>query len=199
MRLERLTRLFAALSLSATLSAFAQAGPTASKSMDISVFGTYQFVKPDFGPYNNTGGSIGFDVTRYYPRLPVAVSLEARGNYSTGNSTTERAVLGGLRVKKDFRRWHPYGDLLVGGGTVKFSSTLAPAYTSDKGIVYSFGGGVDIDVLYHFQVKLDVQSQHYNLGAKSSANPSSGTFDLSPVGYGAGLSYVIPFRDHRKR
>ena len=46
----------------------------------------------------------------------------------------------------------------------------------DTGLVYSFGGGVDIDVAHNLMFKADYQSASWNMGVNSYTKPEGGDF-----------------------
>lgn len=162
--------------------ASAQASTTAQKTEDISVFGGIEFANPEYGPDNNTGGALGVDFTRYFRHLPVQPSLELRANFNDGPFADERSYLFGLRAGYQYSRFNPYVDFLVGPGNIHYP--LNYGYTGDNSIVYDYGGGLDIDLLRNFSLKLDVQEQRWN----------TGTFVFTPVIGIVGVTYHIPFR-----
>lgn len=123
--------------LSPGVAALAQATPTATKTADVSVFAGFLSASPDYGPYRNTGGSLGLNFTRYF-HLPVAPSLELRANLADGDTVNERTYLFGLRAQAEvLRRFHPYADLLVGPGNIHFNFPNG-GYTGDNSLVYSY-------------------------------------------------------------
>lgn len=180
-------------------SAFAQAIPTAGKAADMSVFGGASYGTPDYGQPNIKGGVVGFDYTRYLP-FPVAPGVEIRATDLHGDQINEKTITGGLRAQMDFRqRFHPYGDFLIGGGVLHFAHPQYPGYLSDRGSVYSLGGGVDIGITRRFEARIDVQSQHWNLGKNLHMMPSGGDFILTPINYSVGIAYRFPFRPHNRQ
>ncbi len=166
-----------------TPGARAQAVRTASKSADISVFGGVEFVNPEYGRYNNTGGAVGVDYTRYF-HLPIVPSVEARANFNNGPVADERSYLFGLRGRYDYNRFHPYVDFLIGPGTIHFPRNVG--YLGDNSIVYNYGGGVDVGVTRDFSLKLDFQGQRWNTGDQP----------FTPFLGLVGVTYTIPFRPH---
>ena len=168
----------------------AQALPTAKKSMDISVFGGYENANPVYGePARNDGEGFGFNITRYFMKLPVAPSLEGRVNLTNGAYVKERTYLMGLQVQGNlFQYLHPYADFLSGTGTIHFN--IHPTgYLGDNSIVESYGGGMDIDLVHHFQAKVDFQYQSWTLGHNVS---------FAPTILLIGVNYRIPFRDYKQ-
>lgn len=168
----------------------AQALPTATRSADISVFAGFLTDTPDYGPYRNNGVSAGVDYTRYI-RLPIEPSIELRTNIADGKTVNERTYLFGPRValrlpQRSLRRFHPYADLLVGIGDIHFNFNNN-GYLGDNSTVYSYGGGVDIDLVRHFQARFDFNGQHWKTGRNVTYTPNLILF---------GVVYHIPFRPH---
>lgn len=173
---------------------FAQSTVTADKSMDVTIFGGLQHLDPDYGR-SGYGFTAGADLTRYF-HFPIAPSFEVRGNYAHANFVTESTQLFGFRVKTDLRhRIHPYADFLIGAGEIHFDQPLAPGYTHDGSVVYSYGAGVDYDLYKNFAAKVDFQGQSWNMGPESAA-PGAANFTLAPTTWVFGLAYRIPFRPY---
>ncbi|QMV18309.1 hypothetical protein GOB94_06125 [Granulicella sp. 5B5] len=171
----------------------AQSLSTASKAAEISVFGAYMGGTPDYGPHTWKGISAGGDFT-VFPRFILKPALEVRGNVLSARAATEKTVLFGPRVQLDWRgRFHPYGDFLIGAGEILFHPDPAPGYSGDRSKVYSYGGGINIDVAYHLSAKFDFQQQSWNLGPNSDS-ASSGNFTLTPRTLQIGVTYTLPFR-----
>ncbi len=170
------------LPLSLPLTVGAQARSTASRSADISVFAGGQFANPAFGPQNSGGVAFGLDYTRYIQRLPVDLALELRANFNSNSLLSEHSYLVGLRAAHTFGRITPYVDFLIGPGNIHFP--LNTFYTGDNSIVPSYGGGLDLTFTHSFDLKLDLQGQHWNTG-ETTFTPTLGT---------VGVVYHIPFR-----
>jgi len=167
----------------------AQASPVAFKSNDISVFGGYASVRPDFVPGWQTGETVGLDMTNLKSLL--APSLEARLNVSDGKLVNERTYLFGVKSQLAFfRRYHPYANFLVGIGDIHYNFAQPGQYSGDNSTVYAVGGGVDVDVYNHFALKADVQGQHWNLGHN---------LIFEPAVVLVGVAYKVPFRRHIKQ
>ena len=181
MRLLPFSFLSAALLLPTTLS-HAQATSTASKTAEVTVFGGWQAAHPDYGPYNSYGGAFGADYTRIFRR--VEPSLEFRANLNSKVAVTEHSYVFGLRAVVPVRFVRPYGDFLVGPGTIEFPYNVG--YTHDNSVVYSYGGGVDIPVYRSFAAFADLQGQHWN----------TEPLTYSPSLLTIGVRYTIPFRAH---
>jgi len=165
----------------------AQANPAASKKADISVFGAYSRVTPDYAPQKNNGAMFGVDYIRYMHWF-VTPSLEFRGKIAPGPVVGQRTFGGGIRVERQLRNFHPYADFLVSAGTFTFThptiDVRGKLYASDNSIVYSAGLGLDYDVTRTFAARVDYQFEHWNLG-------TSQTF--TPENLRIGVFYRIPF------
>lgn len=182
--------------------AHSQARFTASRSQEVSVFGTASGGYTDFGSAAYEGMSAGVDYTFFFQRWPVAPSLEVRASQVLGPSITETAVQFGPRLQKDFRgRFHPYVDVLYGGSEVQFHPRAYYAsirYTGDRGNVLSYGGGINIDLPHHFGAKFDIQGENYRFGPSLFTGPTT-DFTLSPIIGSVGLTYTLPFGTRNRR
>jgi hypothetical protein len=171
----------------------AQAIATASKSAEISAFGGYMPSHTDYGPHTLKGFAAGADFT-VFPHFPVAPSLEVRGQYGSGQDVTEKAVMAGVRVQKDFRfRYHPYVDFLIGIGQLTYHLDPYPNYSQDTSKALSYGGGINIDVSHHLAAKFDIQAQNWNFGKNGALQPN-GDYTLTPYTALVGVTYTVPFR-----
>jgi opacity protein-like surface antigen len=168
---------------------FAQAGYTATRSAGLSAFGGYINGNPEYGSARDSGEAFGAAFTKYL-HIPVNVALEGRFNFMNGTYVSEHTKLVGIKIGTDkFAQYrvHPYGDFLIGSGTIHFNTT-ATGYTSDNSTVYNFGGGVDIDLVHNFQLRGDYQYQHWKLGEASDA--------FTPNLFLIGVNYQFHFRDY---
>jgi len=165
--------------------------PTESKGADISVFGGVTNLAPGYVTGRETGGTAGVDFTRYFA-WPVAPSIEIRANTANGSQVEERSYLVGFRAKAGINwRYHPYVDFLIGKGTIHYDHPVG-GYLGDNSMVYSYGGGIDIDVTRSFQAKFDFQEQKWNIGMDASDK-----FDPNLITIG--VVYRIPFKPNAGR
>jgi len=173
------------------MTAYGQARAAADRTAEISVFGGGSFYKPDYGLAGQPAYDFGADLTWFLHRSYLAPSLELRGVVSPkGTSVGENTYSAGLKVQHRYGRVVPYADFLMGAGTIKFTNPQYQYgrgyYTSDNSKVYSFGGGVDVDIAWHFSAKGDFQYSHWDTG---------GNVTYTPVAYTGGVVYHIPFGD----
>jgi hypothetical protein len=163
-----------------------QAVNTASKTTDISVFGGYTNITPDYAHARDNGLTFGANATRYF-HFPVKPGVEARYTFSNGPTVNENAILFGPRGQFELRRFHPYVDFLFGHGTIGYNfPNPSPATTG--AFVTVPGAGVDIDIFRNFQAKADFQFEHWNFG---------GNYILTPAVFTFGVTYRIPFKPRR--
>jgi hypothetical protein len=153
----------AVIALTAAPQARAQATSTASKSTALSLFAGGTYSNPQYGPYYNKGVTVGGNIVHYVSHY-VEPSLEGRINITSGTDVGERTYLIGLRAQTNLSIVHPYGDALIGGGNLHFNLSNGQSYSTSDSTVFSYGGGADIDVFRQYQLKLDLQQQHWLLG-----------------------------------
>ncbi len=196
MTLVRIAAIFCACITTSAAVCNAQSLATASKGAEISAFGGYSPGSLDYGPYTLKGFSAGGDFT-LFPRFFLKPSIEGRANLLSAPTVTEKTVLFGPRVQLDPRqhpRLHPYADIFIGGGEILYHPPLDGLYTGDRSTVYSYGGGIDIDLEHHFSARFDFQQQSWNLGKNGVAQPDGADFTLAPRNLTIGVKYAVPFR-----
>jgi hypothetical protein len=173
--------------------AHAQRSATQPRSSEFNIFGGYASVQPDYnsslGNQRNNGFFAGADYNFYgFHHLPFVPSFELRGSLAKGTNVNEGTGLIGPKVQMTFlRRLHPYANFLAGFGDIYFNKQpFYPGYTHDSSVVYSAGGGVDIDLKFHLQAKFDYQYQFWN----TYEDP------FTPNVLGVGLNFLLPIHTH---
>lgn len=162
-------KLFLSLLLAAILpanAAHAQAGPTATRGLQLSAFGGVSGVYTGLSGGKNFGIVAGADLG-LTPWHGVRPQIELRGLYPAdhGLVDSQKSVLLGLRT--DFllnRRLRPYGDFLFGRGQMNYDGGYLfgnAIYIQTTTNVYSPGGGFDYDLSDHLSVKIDGQYQRW--------------------------------------
>ena len=170
----------------------AQARPVATKKAEISAFGMYSRVSPDWGPPGQAGITFGADYMRatHWFLIP---SHEFRATFAPGDTVGERTIGGGLRVDHPLGRFRPYADFLVSSGVITFThphlDIRHKLYKSDDSIVYTYGGGLEYDLTHTWAAKVDYQGEHWQLGINQSLTPGILSF---------GVTYRIPFRSYSR-
>ncbi|AFL86942.1 hypothetical protein Terro_0603 [Terriglobus roseus DSM 18391] len=140
---------------------------TATEAIRLNVYALGTYARTDYGYPPRAGGiavggGAGFTVPHLHHIEP---ALDIRYNYVTNESISQSVFSGGLRVAYNVSRFHPYGDLLVGAGTINFKQ-VNPAfsdYTRDNSLVYTYGGGLDVDVTRSVALRFDFQQQRWRL------------------------------------
>ncbi|WP_035348097.1 outer membrane protein [Edaphobacter aggregans] len=183
-----------------TASVNAQAVPTAARKAELSTFMTYTRLTPDYGPQQNNGVMIGVDCalfTRYLRYVTPAV--EFRMKFANGDTVDQKTYGGGIRVEKEFRgRFHPYANFLVSAGYINYNfkpPNILPngkPYTSDTSVVYSYGGGLDLDMTPNFSARGEFLAENWSLGGYTPTT-------LTPTMWSVGLKYRIPFGVRSRR
>jgi len=188
------------LAMMSAVSARAQATPTASQLFEISAFGglTGNFTGLQGGKNLSitAGGDIRF--RRYFGVNP---AIEVRGTYpmDKGTISSQKNVLAGLKVEKQYGRFHPYGDFLFGRGAIDYAHAYPAAegtltYLRTTSNVLSPGVGVDIDLSQHLAFKADMQLQRY-----ATPVTASGSVYSKAITFGAVYRFDFNHHKHERR
>ena len=167
--------------------ACAQDVATAAKRVGVEGFAGFSRLAPDYGPYTDYGLLAGVDASHALRHF--TPSVEFRYTRGTGSGVGESTFEGGLKAEKRFGRFNPYGDVLLGYGTITFDQPIlfsTGPYAKDNSVIYVLGGGLDYDVGRNFSAKVDEQIQSWRLGNEVNR--------LAPIAFSVGLSYRIPFK-----
>lgn len=152
-----------------------QALPTATQSLQLSVFGGFGGVFTGLADGRNldllAGADLGLPPVRGF-----RPTLEVRGAYPVdkGQVNSQKSILGG--VKTEFllhRHVRPYADVLFGRGEIDYNGGYRfgnQIYLLTTTNVYSFGGGLDYDLTQHFAVRFDGQFQKWAYAPTVSGN-----------------------------
>lgn len=175
----------------------AQAVPTATQTFQLSAFGGASGVFTDLEGGHNLSITAGIDFA-FLSLHGFHPAVELRGTYpiDSGTISSQKDILGGLRVDRQYRYVRPYVDFLVGRGEIDYQNggfVSGPlTYLSTSTTVYSPGGGVDLDVSHNLSLKADYQYQSW-----STPVVPSGTIHPSVVTLGA--VYRFDFNHSYKR
>lgn len=155
----------------------AQAAPAAERNGELSASFAYSLVSPKWNGITetNNGITLGLDYGHYFRRLPVVPSLAIRAKFAPGNTVGERTLGGGPRIERPIGAFRPYGNLLVSSGVITFTHPVidfrGKLYASDNSLVYSAGGGVDVDLSRKWAVRADYQHEWWSTGTGQNFNP----------------------------
>jgi hypothetical protein len=173
-----------------------QAMPTASQGSNLSVFAGATGTSTGIDQGKNLGITAGADYTigGFFGFRP---AVEVRGTYPIhdGQVDDQKSFLAGVRVERSIRRFHPYGDFLIGRGEINYISVFAIEYSEyirTDSTVYSPGAGLEYDLTHHFALRVDAQDQHWDtpVNASGSAWAKQGT---------VGATYRFDFNHHWKQ
>jgi hypothetical protein len=178
-----------------------QAMPTASQGSNLSVFvgatGTYtglDYTAPNQG--RNLGITAGGDYTigGFFGFRP---AVEVRGTYPIydGGLDDQKSILAGVRVERPIRRFHPYGDFLIGRGEINYIGLVVVGfqeYIRTDSTVYSPGAGFEYDLTHHFALRVDAQDQHWD----TPVNPSGSAWAKQGT---VAATYRFDFNHHWKQ
>jgi hypothetical protein len=173
--------------------AIGQSRTAARRSSEITVFGQATYLQPDWGADNNNwGATAGMALTPFIP-LWVEPSFELRVSTAGGSEVTERTFSGGLKLATKVGRLHPYFVAEKGVGGIYFKHPTinynGKPYLEDSSPIYVLGGGVEIQTVPHWQIRLDFSQQYWNL------NPPR----IGPMALSFGVTYRIPFGKDRTK
>jgi hypothetical protein len=173
-----------------------QAMPTASQGSNLSVFGGVTGVYTGIDQGRNLGITAGADYTigGFFGFRP---AVEVRGTYPIhdGHVDDQKSILAGVRVERPIRRFHPYGDFLIGRGEINYISLFAigfDQYIRTDSTVYSPGAGFEYDLTHHFAVRTDAQLQHWD----TPVNPSGSAWAKQGT---VSVTYRFDFNHHWKQ
>ena len=179
--------------------AHAQALPTASQTLPISIFGTGTGTFTGLNGGRNLALTAGADLAMR-PRFSLYPALEVRGTYAFygGQVDSQNNLMGGIKLSAYFGKVHPYVDILLGQGEITYESGGFPnpsrtyQFLKTPSLVISPGLGVDYEINEHFAVKGDFQLQHYETPVTAS-----GSLYAKPIS--VGVVYRLQFRSNGRR
>lgn len=172
----------------------AQAAPASQRTGELSAFIAYSLVSPQWNGISDTnnGVTFGIEYARFIRHLPVVPSIAIRAKTAPGNTVGEHTLGGGIKFDRSFHAFRPYGDFLISAGNVTFTHPVVDyrpkLYISDNSIVYSVGGGVDLDLTQSWAVRADYQYEWWSIGINQ---------DFNPRALSIGVVYRIPYRTQR--
>ncbi len=156
-------KFFAALFLlSGSWALLGQASPTATRLLEGQVGGTYLNGYADYtlSRFNGFGAYADADFRH-------GLGVEAEYHYITDADPNyllyERSYEVGVRYSRHYKRFQPYGKLMVGRGTFNFLKD------NDTYNLYAFGFGTDIRVWRSVNVRVEDEFQKWLAGSGAGA------------------------------
>jgi outer membrane protein with beta-barrel domain len=170
-----------------------QSLPARTRSAELSAFGMYTNLTPDYGIQPDFGYTVGVDFTKIFKFT--ALSLELRYKDADGPTVREQTLGAGPRFEYRWSRVHLYTDLLASGGKITFADKNARGSNgtgANGSVVYTYGAGVDLDLTGQWAVQFDYQSEHWDLEEKPKIL-------LFPNAFSVGIVYHLRFSKDRSR
>jgi hypothetical protein len=168
--------------LSADIALIAQASPTATRAAFIQVGAGLSVFQPDYNPGPIKGYSIygNFDFTSH---IGIAGDVHVV-NVITPGDVGQNSYLLGPRFTMARGRFHPYAKALAGIGVFTFQPVYVTSSSSSSSHkMYAFGGGLDVRVKRHWNVRaIDFEYQRW---------PGFGANGITPFGVTVGAAYVF--------
>src|ERR1051325_11944022 len=98
----------------------AQARAAAEKTSDISGFVLFSRLCPDYGPTNNNGFTVGGSYLLRNRIRWFDPGIDVRFRSANGATVDQKNFSGGLKVEKVINNFRPYGDVLIGRGSINY-------------------------------------------------------------------------------
>lgn len=171
----------------------AQGLPARTRAAELSAFGMYTILAPDYGPQQNFGLTTGGDFTKIF--TTTSLSLEFRFKNTNGSTVGEQTLSVGPRFDYRWSRAQFYVDFLAGAGEIRFANknTRGSNGTGYNGsVVYTYGVGVDYNVTSQWGMRFDGQSEHWDLEEKPVVL-------LFPRAFSMGIVYRLRFAKDKSR
>lgn len=182
-----------------------QASATALQRADVSVFaaGTGTFTGLEGGHNLALTAGVDLSIKSLYGFRP---AIELRGTYpvDSGAVDGQKDVLIGARVMKTVYRFSPYVDAFFGRGALSYPGGIIVFFPNSSGgfrydrtstNIYAGGGGVDVRITPHFDLKGDVQVERWGTPVVTSHRIYS-----KPVSIGLVYHFDLnePSRRHKR-
>jgi opacity protein-like surface antigen len=169
--------------------ALGQGQATGKTLLTLSTFGGATGIDAGLANGHNASITAGADVgVHLFSSFLPSAELRASYPFYRGQTASAKNILGGLKVEKHYlHRFNPYTDLLYGRSIVDYAHGGYPnpsrtyLFTSNPSNVLSLGGGLDLDLTYHFAVKADAQFERYSTPVTASGNLYSEAVTLGVV------------------
>ena len=188
------------LALLTACSSFAlgQASPDATRAGDLQVGGTFTFGYPDYSPQKSFGGGAyaAFDFKTNWGAEFAFHEIVIDQHPGAKQMTYEI----GPRYHRTYGRFNPYIKGLGGRGSFDFPADFqegAGKAVSEGFWVLTGGAGLDYQLTYRFNLRAELEYQHWFSGSNSGPQTIGGTVvdapylphGLTPINYQIGFAY----------
>ena len=176
----------------------AQARPTATQPLRLSVFGGATGADVGLAATRNLGATAGIDAG-FGSFFGLQPAIELRGTDAADGHvvSSEKNALIGIRIAHSFGRIQPYVDVLYGRGILYYGNGGYPnpaftlLYTHTAGNIFSPGAGIDLALTEHFSVKIDEQYQRV-----ATPVTASHVIYITPLTFGVVYHFNFNRRPH---
>jgi hypothetical protein len=173
----------------------AQARPTATQPLRLSVFGGATGADVGLAATRNLGATAGIDAG-FGSFFGLQPAIELRGTDAADGHvvSSEKNALIGIRIAHSFGRIQPYVDVLYGRGILYYGNgylTPTSIYTYTSGNILSPGAGIDLALTEHFSVKIDEQYQRV-----ATPVTASHVIYITPLTFGVVYHFNFNRRPH---
>jgi len=156
-----------------------QARPTATRLSSVYAGATYNWFSPDYGVGKIQG--VGIFAGANFGRYLGIEGIIRRTDLVTPRDIGEQTYLIGPRFRYKIGRFSPYAKAMGGLGVFRVQLGYNPSSATGHFGVYSFGGGLDVDLTPHITLRaIDYEHQIW---------PGFQRNGLSPSGFSAGAAY----------
>ena len=173
-----------------------QSPATAAQPLGLSAFGAATGTWTNISGGRNLGITAGGDLA-FLTFQRIRPVVEVRGTYAVhdGQVDSQKDLLAGLRLERQFGPFRPYVNFLAGRGAIDYphGGYLYQnfLYIRTVSTVYSPGLGIDYDVTRHWSAKVDFQYQHWDTPVVPSGV-------INPRVLSVGAVYRFDFNHHYK-
>ena len=193
-------RIVLTLALLTACSSFAlgQASPDATRAGDLQVGGSFTFGYPDYSPQKSFGGG-AYAAFDFKPTWGAEFAFHET-IISDHPGAKEMTYEVGPRYHRTYGRFNPYLKGIGGRGRFDFPANFQEG--DGKAITESFwvltgGAGLDYQLTYRFNLRAEMEYQHWFSGSNSGPQTVGGTVvnepylphGLTPILYQIGFAY----------
>ncbi len=188
-----------ALLTACTSFAFGQASPDATRAGDLQVGGSFTFGYPDYSPQKSFGGGAyaAFDFKTNWGAEFALHDVVIQQHPGFSQLTYEI----GPRYHRTYGRFNPYLKGLGGRARANYPANSQEG-AGIKAVTQSFwvitgGAGLDYQLTYRFNLRAELEYQHWFAGSTSGpqlidgsiVNQSYEAHGLTPINYQIGFAY----------
>lgn len=142
----------------------AQARPAGVRKADLQIGGGYTFAQSDYDPKNRFYGPAIYVTYDFKPHFGVEATFHQINSSVDKDKTYERTYEVGGRYVRHYGRFNPYAKVMYGRGVFNYPNPYDHSLPAIANLAYNligFGGGVDINVQKHINVRVEYEMQRW--------------------------------------